>query len=356
MIGVELGTQGHTMIQPPVDLRSDTVTRPSPAMRAAMAEAEVGDDVYDEDPTINRLQERAAALFGKDAALFVPSGTMANLVAFLAQTRPGDAVIMASGAHPYLFESGNLAMVGGLTARLLEPQNGTLSPEAIAKLIDSGSDHHHTPTTLVAIENTYNTGGGVAYSVERVQAIAEMARGAGLRIHCDGARVFNGLLAEHTDAAQFGRHVDTISFCLSKGLGAPVGSLVLGDAAAIDRAHRFRKLLGGGMRQAGVLAAAGLFALEHHVDRLVDDHRRARAFRDAIAGMPGVALPLPCPTNLVYFDVPDAARLQHDLATRGVLVNGSGTRARAVFHLDIDDTGVDRAIDAMADAVRAAGW
>lgn len=339
------------MPEPVVDLRSDTVTRPTAAMREAMARAEVGDDVYGEDPTVKRLEAHAAACFGKEAALLVPSGTMANLVAFLAQTRPGDAVILASGAHPNLHESGNLAMVGGLLPRLIEPEQGLLRADAVKAAIDPGADHHHAPTTLVAIENTYNTGGGVAYPLEVVASIAAIARDAGLKVHCDGARIFNALLAEGIEAREFGQYVDTISFCLSKGLGAPVGSLVVGDAATIDRAHRFRKMLGGGMRQAGIVAAAGLYALEHHVARLADDHRRAREFREAIAALPGVELPLPCPTNLVYFDVADAGRLQRELKAHGVLVFGDGRRARAVFHLDVDDTGLERAIAAMRAAV-----
>lgn len=340
------------MPDPVIDLRSDTVTKPTPAMREAMACAEVGDDVYGEDPTVNRLEARAAAMFGKEKALVVPSGTMANLVAFLAHTRPGDAVILASEAHPNLHESGNLAMVGGLMPRLVQPREGLLHPEDVAAAIDAGEDHHHAPTALLAIENTYNEGGGVAFPLRRVEELASVARGAGLKVHCDGARIFNALLAENIDAIAFGRYVDTISFCLSKGLGAPVGSLVVGETGTIARAHRFRKMLGGGMRQAGILAAAGLYALDHHIDRLVEDHRRARIFREAIAELPGIRLTLPCPTNLVYFEAPDAARLQHELAQRGVLLYGHGQRARAVFHLDVDDRGLDRAIDAMKRVMR----
>ena len=342
------------MFEPVVDLRSDTVTRPTAAMREAMARAEVGDDVYGEDPTVNRLDAYAATLFGKEAALFVPSGTMANLVAFLAQTRPGDAVIMASGAHPYLYESGNIAMVGGLMPRLIEPEDGLLRGDAVKAAIDMGGDHHHTPTTLVAIENTYNTGGGVAYPLDVVAEVSAVAHDAGLKVHCDGARIFNALIAEGIEAKDFARHVDTISCCLSKGLGAPVGSLIVGDAATIDRAHRFRKMLGGGMRQAGILAAAGLYALERHVERLADDHRRAREFREALESLPGVRLPLPSPTNLVYFDVPDVARVREALAERGVLIAGGydgSERMRAAFHLDVDDAGLERAIEAIREAV-----
>jgi threonine aldolase len=336
------------MSTPVVDLRSDTVTKPAAAMRAVMAEAEVGDDVYGEDPTVSRLETHAAAMFGKEAGLFVPSGTMANLVAILAQTRPGDGVIMAAEAHPYLYESGNVAAVAGLMTRLLEAPGGILDADAVAPFIDHGEDVHHSPTTLVTIENTYNAGGGTIYPLAVVETLARLVRAEGLRLHCDGARIFNAIAAGAFAPEDFGRHVDTLSFCLSKGLGAPVGSLVVGDAAVVDRARRYRKMLGGGMRQAGIVAAAGLYALEHHVTRLADDHRRARAFHEALEDLPGVTLPLPCPTNLVYFEVGDGPRVRAALAERGILVSGAATfrpnRLRAVFHLDVDDTGLHRAI------------
>ena len=343
------------MPDPIIDLRSDTVTRPTPAMREAMARADVGDDVYGEDPTVNQLEARAAALFGKEAGLFVPSGTMANLVAILAQTRPGDAAIMAAGAHPNLYESGNLAMVGGLMLRLLEPHDGLLTADAVRDAIDPATDHHHTPTTLVTIENTFNTGGGVAYPLGVVADIARVAHGAGLKLHCDGARIFNALIAESISPADFGSHVDTLSFCLSKGLGAPAGSLVVGDRETIHRAHRFRKMLGGGMRQAGILAAAGLYALDYHIERFADDHLRARQFREALEPLPGISFPKPSPTNLVYFEAEDAPRVVDELAARGVLIGragyGTSNLLRAVFHLDIDDRGLERSITAIQEVV-----
>lgn len=330
-----------------VDLRSDTVTRPTPAMREAMAKADVGDDVFGEDPTVNELQRRAGALFGKEAALFVPSGTMANLVAVLSQTRPGDSMILHEEAHPFTHESGNLAMVAGLMTRTVSGAYGIMSVEAVAQRIVQSDDSHFSPTTLVSIENTTNRGGGAIYPLETVAAIGALAHGRGLRVHCDGARIFHAVVETGRSVAEYARHVDTISFCLSKGLGCPVGSLLVGDAATIARAHRFRKMLGGGMRQAGILAAAGLHALDHHVERLREDHDRARRFRSALEGVPGLLFPVPSPTNIVYVEVNDAQQFARQLAEKGVLVLAiSPTRLRAVFHLDVTDEGLARAIEA----------
>lgn len=332
----------------PIDLRSDTVTRPTPAMREAMARAEVGDDVFGEDPTVNALQERAARLLGKEAALFVPTGTLANLVAILAQTRPGDSVLMHEDAHPFNYESGNLAVVGGLLVRPVPGELGILDPQALAGRVIPGTDHHFAPTTLIAIENTTNRGGGAIYPLETAEAIAVLARSRGLRVHCDGARLFNAAVETGVPAAEYARHAHTVSFCFSKGLGAPAGSMVVGDAETVDRAHRFRKMLGGGMRQAGILAAAALHALDHHVDRLREDHARARRFRARLEGTPGLRFPLPSPTNIVYVDVPDARAVAERLREQGVLVlpTGSG-RLRVVFHLDVSDAGADIAADAL---------
>jgi threonine aldolase len=337
-----------------VDLRSDTVTRPTPAMRQAMAEAEVGDDVLGEDPTVNRLQQRVAELVGKEAALFVPSGTMANLLAILAQTRPGDTLILSAQAHPFHYESGNAAMVAGVMIRTTGGELGTLTAEDVAAQIVRGEDHHYSPTTLIAVENTTNRGGGVVFPLEDMAAIGTLARERGLRVHCDGARIFNACVAANLTAAEYARHVDTLSFCFSKSLGCPVGSILTGDAAAIDRAHRFRKMLGGGMRQAGILAAAALYALDHHIERLADDHARASRFREELEGTPGLAFPLPSPTSIVFVDVADAPRFVEALRLEGVLVGRfSGTRLRAVFHLDVDDEGVQRAIGAFRKAAAA---
>ena len=337
-----------------VDLRSDTVTRPTPAMREAMAAAEVGDDVFGEDPAVNALQERAAKMLGKERALYVPSGTMANLCAILAQTRPGETVILNENAHPYRYEGGNIAVVGGVLTRTIPAELGVMSADDIAPYIVRSTDHHYSPTTLIAIENTTNVGGGNMYSVEGIAAIRKLADAHGIRIHCDGARLFNAVVASNTTAAELVKDANTVSICFSKGLGAPVGSLVAGPAKTIDEAHRFRKLLGGGMRQAGVIAAAALYALDHHVDRLAEDHRRARQFREALEGTPGIAFPLPNPTNIVYVDVPDVMRFIGEVGSRGVLVLPTGPRRiRAVFHLDIDDTALDRAVTAFRQAAQA---
>jgi threonine aldolase len=330
-----------------IDLRSDTVTRPTAAMREAMARAEVGDDVFGEDPLVNALQERCAEILGKEAALFVPSGTMANLLAVLSQTRPGDSVLLHEDAHPYNYESGNLGMVAGVQTRSVPGPLGIMDPADVAARIVQNPDHHYSPTTLIAVENTTNRGGGAIYPLNALKAIGQEARARGLRVHCDGARLFNAVVETGIPASAWAEHADTVSFCFSKGLGAPVGSILAGDAPTIDRAHRFRKMLGGGMRQAGVLAAAALHALDHHIDRLREDHRRAREFRRQLEGMPGLAFPLPSPTNIVYVEVPDAAAAVARLREEGVLVLGvSPDRIRVVFHLDVDDSGLEKAVDA----------
>jgi threonine aldolase len=330
-----------------VDLRSDTLTLPSPEMRLAMAEAPLGDDVFGEDPSINALQDRAAQLLGKEAALLVPSGTMANLVAVMAQTRPGDAVILSQSSHTLQMESGNVAMVAGVLPQGIPSATGILSPVEIERCVVTGSDHHHAPTALIAIENTAGSGGGAPYPLETVQAIGELARRHRLRLHCDGARLFNAAVATGVSPAGFAAPCDTVSFCFSKGLGAPIGSIVVGSADTIERAHRFRKMLGGGMRQGGVVAAAAQYALEHNIDRLAEDHRRAAQFRALIEGVDGVLLPMPTETNMVFLEVVDAERFVADLAQKGVLAYATAAdRVRVVFHLDIDDEDVERAAEA----------
>ena len=331
---------------PTIDLRSDTVTRPTEGMREAMAAAPVGDDVFGEDPTLNALQERVATMTGKEAALFVPSGTMANLVATLAQTRPGESVILCEDAHPYQYEAANIAVVGGLLTCALPGHLGMITAEEIAPRIVRNPDHHLSQTSLISVENTTNRGGGNLYELDALAAIATLAREDGLRVHCDGARIFNAVVRSGVSLLQYAQHVDTMSFCFSKGLGAPVGSIVVGPAETIDRMHFFRKMLGGGMRQAGILAAAALYALDHHVDRLAEDHRRAEEFRSALEPCPGVEFPMPTPTNIVMMDVSDAQQCVHDAAEKGVLLISMGPkRVRAVFHLDIDDAGLGKAID-----------
>jgi len=336
-----------------IDLRSDTVTRPSPGMRQAMANAEVGDDVFGEDPTVNALQDYAAELLEKEAALFVPSGTMANLCAFLAQTHPGETLILSEGAHPYHYEAANVAVVGGLLTRPIPDPQGKLTPETIAANIVQIDDAHFSQTSMVAIENTTNRGGGACYSVEEVAAIGELCRRHGLKLHCDGARLFNAAAATGASAAELARPCDTVSFCLSKGLGAPVGSLLLGTRETIHRAHRARKLLGGGMRQAGIIAAAGLYALRHHLDDLHEDHRRAREFRAALEAE-GMQFTLPSPTNILYLRTPDAQAFTTALAEHGVRVMPvDRQRVRIVFHRDISNTDADKALKTFLRVIRA---
>ena len=337
----------------PVDLRSDTVTRPTQAMREAMANAEVGDDVFGEDPTVNALQQRVAKMLGKEAALFVPSGTMANLLAVVSQTRPGDTVILHRDSHPFNYESGGLGMVAGVMTKTLGGDCGVLPVDEVANAIVQSDDHHFSQTTLVAIENTTNRGGGAIYPIDTVAAIGALVHERGMRLHCDGARLFHAVVESGVSAAQVASHCDTISFCFSKGLGAPAGSILAGDRATIDHAHRYRKMLGGGMRQAGILAAAANYALDHHIDRIKDDHQRARIFRQAIESLPGLTCPLPSPTNIVFIDVPDAYQFLAPIIERDIFVlPASPTRLRAVFHLDVDNAGLDTAIEAFKAATK----
>ncbi|MBM4268987.1 MAG: low-specificity L-threonine aldolase [Deltaproteobacteria bacterium] len=316
-----------------IDLRSDTVTRPTPAMRRAMAEAEVGDDVYGEDPTVNRLQETAAARLGKEAALFLPSGTMANQAAIRASTSHGDVVLATEGAHVLRYESGAAAAISGVQIRTLGT-SGMLSVEEVLASIPP-KDAHNAPVTLLTLEITHNAAGGCIPPFEAVSAVVAAARERGLRTHLDGARLFNAEVATGTAAREWAGLFDTVSFCLSKGLGAPVGSLVCGTRETIERVHRIRKMLGGGMRQAGILAAAGLHALEHHVERLGEDHENARRLAEALV-QAGFRLERPPETNIVFLDVPDAAALVRAARQRGVLLGMAGPkRVRALTHLDV---------------------
>jgi len=335
----------------PIDLRSDTVTCPTAAMRAAMAEAEVGDDVYGEDPTVNQLQEEAARRMGKPAALLVPSGTMANQIAIRVHTHHGDLVLAGEGAHVLRFESGAAAALSGVQVRTIG-SGGLFDADDVRRAI-TPADHHHPPTTLVALENTHNSGGGRIFPIAAIAAIADVAREHGLHLHLDGARLLNAEVATGIPAAEWARPFDTVSFCLSKGLGAPVGSLLCGDHERIDRAHRLRKMLGGGMRQAGILAAAGLHALHHHVARLADDHANARRLATGLRGL-GAEIPVAPETNIVVFGVPDPAGFARRARERAVLVNSLGPdRFRAVTHLDVGAADIDEALDRLADAVAA---
>ncbi|HEX2171370.1 MAG TPA: GntG family PLP-dependent aldolase, partial [Dehalococcoidia bacterium] len=309
---------------PTIDLRSDTVTLPTPAMRQAMAEAEVGDDVFREDPTVNRLEERSAELLGKEAALFTASGTMSNLIAALTHTQRGDEVIAGSEAHLVWSEVAGAATLGGLQIRTV-PQHadGTIDPRAIESAIRT-ENVHHPRTGLICLENTQNRCGGAVMTVEETAAIGDLAHARGIPVHLDGARLFNAAIALERPARDLAAPADSVGFCLSKGLGAPVGSLLAGRRDFIDRARKYRKMLGGGMRQAGVIAAAGLVALDTMIDRLAEDHAHARRLAIGLAAIPGlIVAPNACPTNIVMVRLPEpaAASLAARLAAEGLLVS-----------------------------------
>ncbi len=333
-----------TPVGPVVDLRSDTVTRPTAAMREAMARAEVGDDVFGDDPTVNALQDRVAALLGKEAALFVSSGTQANLCALMAWCQRGDEAIVGQLAHTYRYEAGGGAVLGSIQPQPVPQQpDGTLALADIAAAIKP-DDEHFARTRLLALEDTWN---GRVLPQAYLDAATDLAHARGLATHLDGARLFNAVVASGVPVDRLARGFDSVSFCLSKGLGAPVGSMLVGPRDFIRRAHRIRKMLGGGMRQVGLLAAAGLHALDHHVDRLADDHALARRLADGLAAIPGVAV-TPPDTNIVFASVEgdrNRALLEH-LAANRVLATGL-IGLRFVTHLDVDADGIDRAVDAV---------
>ncbi len=342
------------MTAPIADLRSDTVTRPTPAMRRAIARAEVGDDVFGDDPTVLRLQELCAERLGKEAALLVPSGTMANQVALQSHTRPGDELILEQDSHLFLYEAAGYAALAGVSIWGLAGERGLVTADAVEAAIRPPAGLSHFPETrLVWIENSHNRAGGTVYSVERLQEIATVARRHGLALHLDGARCFNAAVALGEPAERIAAPFDSVSVCLSKGLGCPVGSLVAGSRDFIRRAHRVRKRLGGGMRQAGVLAAAGIHALEHHVERLAQDHARARRLAEAWAALPGVEIDLEAvQTNMVYAHLGGSGRSANEIVTglraAGVWVTATApTTIRALTHLDVDERGIDAAIEAM---------
>jgi len=342
-----------------IDLRSDTVTQPTPEMREAMASAKVGDDVYGDDPTVNRLQETASALMGKEAALFVPSGTMGNLAGILAHCQRGDEVIIGNKNHTFLFEAGGISALGGIHSHQIPNQaDGSLLPEDVEAAIRP-DDAHDPISRLVCLENTHNRCGGTVQDVAYTRGIAELAHAHGLKVHLDGARVFNAAAALDVEAKELAEPVDSITFCLSKALCAPVGSVLCGTAEFIRRAHRARKMLGGGMRQAGVLAAAGLVALEKMVARLGEDHERARKLAEGLRSIAGVRLDPGTPaTNMVFFELAphvkqSTAELESNLRAVGILIAASGSRRfRFVTHYWIDDRAVERTVAAMADALR----
>ncbi len=335
-----------------VDLRSDTVTKPSAAMRKAMAEAEVGDDVYGEDPTVRRLEERVADMLGCEAALFVPTGTMANQIALRSQTRPGDEVIIGQGAHCWRHESGALAALSGAQTQIIG-SDGTFTAAEVRAAF-KGDDPYQSPTKVVAVENTHNMAGGICWQRAALTEVVTAAHQLGMTAHLDGARIWNAAVATGETEKQLAHGFDSVSVCLSKGLGAPAGSLVAGSRALIKACHRFRKMHGGGMRQAGVLAAAGVYALDHHRARLPEDHANAKALAEALAGTAGLRV-APPQTNIVMIDLQrgTAAAAIAQARDAGVLLGAAGPqRIRAVTHLDVDREAVLRAAKVIAEVAK----
>jgi len=324
-----------------IDLRSDTVTRPTPGMLDAMMNAPVGDDVFGDDPTVNALEAKVAGLFGKEAALFCASGTMANQVAIKAHTQPGDEVICNELAHIYYYEGGGIAMNSGASVCLLPGDRGRFTARQVLEHINPVDDPHRPLTRLVAVENTMNKGGGSIYSFIELEAIANVCLEHGLSYHLDGARLFNALAETNETTRDFGRIFDTISICLSKGLGAPVGSVITGSKDFIWKARRIRKVFGGGMRQAGFLAAAGIYALDNHVERLREDHRRAKELERILSSLSYVDAVVPVQSNLIFFTLADSMPTdvflnklkQHDIHTMAL----SPQTVRFVTHLDFTD-------------------
>ncbi len=341
-----------------IDLRSDTVTKPTPEMREAMAEAEVGDDVYGDDPTVNKLQVKAAEMLGKEAALFVPSGTMGNLLAILVHCARGEEVICGDKSHVYVNEAGGMAALGGVYPHPIPNQaDGTLRLEDIRAAIQP-DDSHRTITRLVCIENTQNVCGGLVLGVEYTRQVGQLAKEHGLKFHIDGARIFNAAAALNVDIKELVAPADSVMFCLSKGLVAPVGSMLVGSKEFIARAHRLRKMLGGGMRQVGVLAAAGIVSLETMTGRLKQDHARAKNLYEALKQAQGLRLEAEPSSNMVYFTLADHIKLTEnqicaEMKKYGVLVDWSGPRQfRLVTHYWVDDAGVEKTAKAFAEVLK----
>jgi len=347
----------------PIDLRSDTVTLPTNAMREAMAVASVGDDVYGEDPTIHLLEERMAEVLGKEAGLFIASGTMGNLVAMLAHAGRGDEVILGDLSHTFLYEVGGISALGSIhSCQLPNLPDGTMDIDQMRLAMRDPDDPHAPPTRMIVLENTHNRCGGIALTADYCKQVAELAAEYQLAVHLDGARLFNAAIALGCPITDLTESFDSVTVCLSKGLGAPVGSVLCGSRAFIDRAHRLRKMVGGGMRQAGILAAAGLFAMEHHIDRLAEDHKNAQILAHGVAEIEGLTCPQACIpssgawTNLVYFTVDgaaigrpefDAVKLSSQLKQRGVLAHALGSdgkQMRMVTHIDIDSSDIETAL------------
>jgi len=340
-----------------IDLRSDTVTTPTPEMRKAMAAAEVGDDVYGEDPTVRRLEEKAAALLGKEAGLYVPSGTMGNLVAVMTHTVRGNEVLVEAEAHIYYYEVGGMSVVAQVIPRPIPGERGTFTPEMLTAALRAPNIHFPTPT-LVCLENTHNRAGGAVWPQDRLEAVAAAAHKAGLAVHLDGARIFNAAVYLGIPAAEIAKNADSVMFCLSKGLSAPIGSCLVGRKEWIERARKNRKIVGGGMRQAGVIAAAGLVALETMIERLAEDHANARALAEGLAGIAGLEVdPAAVQTNMVMCGTDGlgvaAPEFSRRLAEKGVLVNAVDPhKVRFVTHKDVSAADIKRALGAVADVVK----
>ena len=337
-----------------IDLRSDTVTKPTPAMRRAMADADVGDDVYGEDPTVNRLQERAAEIFEKEAAIFVPTGSMGNQIAVKLHTRPGQEVVIEERGHIFNFEMATMAAFSGCLARPVRSNDGSgiLTWDEIAGALHHNTAYYVAPTGLIALENSHNLAGGPVLTRDRTEDICARAHENHLPVHLDGARIFNAATALKDSVANLARPADSVMFCLSKGLGAPVGSMLLGTRAFIDEARVIRKMLGGGMRQAGVLAAAGLIALEESPKVLAEDHLNAKRLAEGLAGLPGIKIdPEKVVTNIVIFDVANsgltADSICAQLREHGILASGFGSSIRMVTHYDVSRSDIGKALAAL---------
>ncbi|MDP6987576.1 MAG: GntG family PLP-dependent aldolase [Phycisphaerales bacterium] len=326
-----------------IDLRSDTVTQPTDAMKAAMMAAPLGDDVLGDDPTVLLLQQRCSELFGKVASCFVPSGSMANQTAIRAQTSPGDEIICHRDSHVYCYEAGAWAAISGCSMAMLDGPRGQFEPADVAAAIRM-DDHHFATSRLLVLENTQNRGGGAVWPLDRIEAVTTEARRHGLRCHLDGARIWNASAASGVSVADYAKHFDTVSACFSKGLGCPVGSIVCGDADTMHRVHRARKMLGGTMRQSGMLAGAAIYAMDHHCERLADDHAHARCIAETLADIEGVCIDLDAvETNIIYFDVQgDAAEVVASLALRDILMLDTGPHTiRVVTSLAVCAADVD---------------
>ena len=340
------------------DFRSDTVTKPTPEMRKAMYEAEVGDDVFGDDPTVKKLEKMAAELMGKEAALFVASGTMGNAIAVKAWTKEGDEVIVEERSHIYNFESGHMAFISRVQVRPLPSKRGVFDLRQLEAALAKKEDIHFAPPTLITIENTHNFWGGAVIPLTHFKAVRELADRYGQKIHLDGARIFNAAFAAGVEAKEFARYADSVMFCISKGLGAPIGSLLAGPSDFIRKARKIRKMLGGGMRQVGVIAAPGIVALEKMIERIPEDHRLAKKLARGLESIEHIEVNSEeVETNIVFFDVThpeiDALKLAERMREKGVLAIAVGRRRmRMVTHKDVDDSDVDRALEAISEILK----